>query len=121
MYKLKLNTDTAWVPHFASLDKYLKDNGGGVRAEPAPPRPRQSDACVALLGDSNFTMFHNQVMSIAAVHGYLQKSTPSDLMNIICRSVTVIEPVDSDDEEVQSSSLIAKQSSESSAFTMLKP
>jgi hypothetical protein len=43
-------------------------------------------------------MFHEQVTTIAALHGYLQKSTAYDLMQTICRSVTITEICDSDED-----------------------
>lgn len=105
MYKLKLNADTAWVPQYVDLEEYLLENGDGVRVSPTCPKSDPTstmDACASLLGDSGFTMFHNHIVSTAALHGYLQKSTAHDLMRAICKSVTVIEPTDSEDEEGQS-------------------
>jgi hypothetical protein len=96
-YKHTLKTDTVWAPHYCDLDEYLIRHAHGVRA--GPPLPTcGKDTCSHILWDSNFTMFHEQVKGIAALHGYLQRSTAFDLMQAICKSVTITELCDSDEE-----------------------
>lgn len=102
MYKLKLNTDTTWVPQYTELDEYLRDNGNGVRASTLPLKEQTSagaHACACLLGDSGFSMFHKNLVNTAALHGYLQNSKAHDLLQVICKCVTVVEQPDSDDED----------------------
>lgn len=100
MFKLKLNTNTKWVPQYMELDDYMRENADGVRTSGVSSRKKAAPSeAHALLGDANFIMFHDCMVRAAALHGYLQKSTASDLLKAICSGVEVVDPPESEDED----------------------